>query len=387
MKIGFLLNHYDLHQVPHVVPYAFELSRQYQDSDVVIFGSTQGELDFAQDIGSGYRNHRCVFEKLQVPFFLEVIDPLLSKWIFLRKPVALRVNADRLSQFDALVAPEMTTLQLRKLQGFTQVKFIRVVHGAGDNRLGGGSFDPRIGHFDLTLLPGRKYVEGLKEAGHLPHDRWAISGYPKFEAIDGLGIQKRKLFDNDKLTVLYNPHHAPHLSSWEKMGRNVLDLFYGHKQYNLIFAPHVLLFRRSWKKGSHFPKKYKSDNGVLIDLSSRASVDMTYLKAADIYLGDVSSQVYEFLAEPRPCVFLNTHEVNQHENPSYYHWNFGSVIDQVSQLEETLEKAFDSHAQYEDVQRRAFAYTFEFGNTSVAERGAHIIAEYLKTGQVDVKWQ
>ena len=50
-------------------------------------------------------------------------------------------------------------------------------------------------------------------------------------------------------------------------------------------------------------------------------------------------------------------------------------------------KALDSHAQFEDVQRRAFAYTFEFGKTSVAERGAHIIAEYLKTGRVDVKWQ
>ena len=136
MKIGFLLNHYDLHQVPHVVPYAFELSRQYQDSDVVIFGSTQGELDFAQDIGSGYRNHRCVFEKLRVPFFLEVFDPLLSKWVFLRKPVALRTNANRLSQFDALVVPEMTSLQLRKLPSFKKVKFIYVVHGAGDNRLG-----------------------------------------------------------------------------------------------------------------------------------------------------------------------------------------------------------------------------------------------------------
>lgn len=387
MKIGFLLNHYDLHQVPHVVPYAFELSRHYPDSEVVIFGSTQGELDFAQEIGAGYQNHRCVFQKLTIPRFLEVIDPILSKWVFLRKPVALRMNAHRLSQVDALVVPEMTSLQLRKLPSFKTVKFIRVVHGAGDNRLGGGSFDTRMGHFDLALLPGRKYVDGLKEAGHLTHDRWAISGYPKFEAINALGIKKHKFFDNDKLTVLFNPHHAPHLSSWKKMGREVLDLFYGHRKYNLIFAPHVLLFKRSWKKGAHLPQKYKSENGFLIDLSSRASVDMTYLKSADMYLGDVSSQIYEFLSEPRPCVFLNAHGVNQYNNPSYYHWNFGPVVDHVAHLEETLEKAFETHAQYVDIQRRAFAYTFEFGNPSVAERGAHIIAEYLKTGRVAVKWQ
>jgi hypothetical protein len=27
MQSGFLLNHNELHQVPHIVPYAFELSR------------------------------------------------------------------------------------------------------------------------------------------------------------------------------------------------------------------------------------------------------------------------------------------------------------------------------------------------------------------------
>ena len=32
---------------------------------------------------------------------------------------------------------------------------------------------------------------------------------------------------------------------------------------------------------------------------------MAYTQRADIYLGDVSSQVYEFLLNPRPCVFLN----------------------------------------------------------------------------------
>lgn len=29
---------------------------------------------------------------------------------------------------------------------------------------------------------------------------------------------------------------------------------------------------------------------------------MTYTPAADIYLGDVSSQSYEFLLDPRPCL-------------------------------------------------------------------------------------
>ena len=37
---------------------------------------------------------------------------------------------------------------------------------------------------------------------------------------------------------------------------------------------------------------------------------MTYTKQADIYLGDVSSQVYEFMLKPRPCIFFNPENIN-----------------------------------------------------------------------------
>ena len=42
MRVGFLFNHYAVHQVPHAAPYAFELSRNYPDIDVVIAQLTQG---------------------------------------------------------------------------------------------------------------------------------------------------------------------------------------------------------------------------------------------------------------------------------------------------------------------------------------------------------
>ncbi len=47
---------------------------------------------------------------------------------------------------------------------------------------------------------------------------------------------------------------------------------------------------------------------------------MSYTTAADIYLGDVSSQVYEFLYEPRPCLFLNSHEFAWKSDPNFAHW-------------------------------------------------------------------
>lgn len=386
MKVGFILNHYDLHQVPHIVPYAFELSRCFGHIETVVFGSTEDELGFAEEIGQGYQGHRCSFQPLRVPSFIKILDPLLSKAIFARKSVVLKANADLLRQCDALIVPEMTSLGLRTLPGFENVKLIRTGHGAGDNRQV-GAFNNRIDKFDLVLLPGRKYVDGLREVGYLSAGHWAISGYPKFEAIDRLGIGKRTFFDNDKPTVIYNPHHPPRLSSWKHMGRHILDFFYGNADYNLIFAPHVILFKRPWGRGVRLPKKYTSNNGVLIDTSSRNSVDMTYIKSADIYLGDTSSQIYEFLYQPRPCVFLNAHNVVWRNNPEYRHWGFGPVIDDIADLQAALEEATKSHAQYEDIQRRAFAYTFETGNQPAAVRGAHIIADYLRTGRIDAKWQ
>jgi len=106
---------------------------------------------------------------------------------------------------------------------------------------------------------------------------------------------------------------------------------------------------------------------------------MTYMLAADIYLGDVSSQVYEFLLEPRPCIFLNGHNVTWQDNPYYYHWTLGQVVDDVQAgLRQALDKAFTSHPQFLSQQREAFAYTFRMeSDRTAAQRGADVIARFL----------
>lgn len=379
MNVAFLLNHYDIHQVPHIVPYAFELTRRHRDLDAVILAATEDELAFARQIGEGYPGHRTGFERLRIPLMASALDLLLSKFVFVRKSVLLAANKDRLRQFDALVSPEMTSLSLRAKPGFEAVKMIFSGHGSGDNRLY-GSFDRRIGMFDLALLPGRKHAELLKEDGHLPPDRYAITGYPKFEAADHLGVKRRAFFDNARPAVVYNPHHNVALSSWPRMGIEVLDFFYASPDYNLIFAPHVLLFKRSWGSGASLPEAYRDTDNVRLDPSSRYSSDMTYLRSADIYLGDVSSQVYEFVEQPRPCVFLNGHGLDP-ADPSYAHWSFGPVIDDVDRLGEALDDAKRNHAAYAPAQRERFAYTFMTGEVPASIRGADIIAEFLATGE------
>ena len=381
MHIGFLLNHNNTHQVPHIVPFAFALSRVAPGVQVTVFSSSAEEENFARQIGLAYPGHRVGFERLHIPLWAKIADPLARSFVFLRKQVALTANLQRLAALDAVVTPEMTSLHLKSLPAFAKTKLIFTGHGAGDNRLG-GSFDPRIGQFDLALMPGRKYAQGLLDVGYLAADRYGISGYPKLEAMARAGGQRRSFFKNDRPTVLYSPHHARALTSWHKAGADILDYFYSQREFNLIFAPHVLLFQRAWTKGARLPARFKSTGHVLIDTGSPLSVDMTYLKSADLFLGDVTSQFYEFLEQPRPAIFFDAHDTDWQDDPSYGHWHLGQVIRDVAKLPLALAQATQDFATKRAAQVAAFENTFAQATEPASVRGAEIIHAFLTTGTV-----
>ncbi len=381
LRVGFLFNHYFTHQVPHAAPYAFELSRHHQDIEVIVACSSRQEMDIVETIGALYPGHRCKFRMLMVPRYCRVIDPIVSRWVFIRKWVILQHNLHFFRGLDALVSPERGCVALRKKYGLKDLIMIHTRHGAGDRE---GGFDNRSLAFDFTLLPGQKYVDRLNALGFLPEGRFAVSGSPKFEVIRGLKRKIPRLFNNDNTIVVYNPHFDQSVSSWRPMGLQVLEYFFNNREVNLVFAPHVVLFKRSKRHGAFLPRKYHLAPNIHIDTGSSASIDMTYMLAADIYLGDVSSQTYEFLLDPRPCIFLNGHKVAWQDDPSYYHWNLGPVVENIeSELMQALKQAFTSHHQYLKRQREAFAYTFySLPETTAAERGAKAIADFLhlKTG-------
>ncbi len=376
LRVGFLFNHYFPHQVPHAAPFAFELSRLYPNFRVVIACSTREEMALVEEIATLYPGHRCTFKMLTIPWIYWAIDPLVSKWTFLRKLAVLRHHLDFFRGLDALVAPERHCMKLRTRFGLKDLVMIHTRHGAGDRQ---GGFDDRSGAFDLTLLPGQKYVDRLSELGYLSEGAYAVVGWTKFEVIRGLQREIPRFFPDDKPVVVYNPHFDQKVSSWKPMGVKVLEFFRRNPDYNLIFAPHVVLFARKLRHRAFLPRRYRSVPNIHVDTGSRASVDMTYMRAADIYLGDVSSQVYEFLVKPRPCIFLNGHGVEWEENPYYFHWRLGQVVDDVETgLGPALEKAFSTHPDYLERQREAFNYTYYNDPTeTVARRGARAIAEFL----------
>ena len=376
MRVGFLFNHYAVHQVPHAVPYAFELSRRHPAFEVTIAASTDAELESAARIGALYPGQRCILRRLRTAWWYAPLDPFVSRFAFARKD---RILADNLAFFaglDALVAPERHCRRLRTRHRLERLKLIHTRHGAGDRE---GTSDATMALFDLVLLPGRKYAERFVGLGYLRPDQYAITGWPKFEAVRALAPSPRRLFDNDNPIVVYNPHFDQRVGSWARMGRAVLDFFVAHPEYNLIFAPHVVLFKRRWRHRAALPDRYRHAPNILVDTDSPALSDMTYLDAADVYLGDVSSQVYEFLIRPRPCVFLDAHGVEWENDPHYAHWRFGPVVSDVARdLGPTLADAIANHARFVPAQQAGFDRTFHQDPASTAaERGADAIAAFL----------
>src|SRR3546814_3460334 len=83
---------------------------------------------------------------------------------------------------------------------------------------------------------------------------------------------------------------------------------------------------------------------IRIDMGSRHSIDMSYTMSADVYLGDVSSQVYEYLLHPRPCIFLNLDRRDWRGDEAFSHWRLGQVIEDMGTLPQALDCAADLQA-------------------------------------------
>jgi hypothetical protein len=116
---------------------------------------------------------------------------------------------------------------------------------------------------------------------------------------------------------------------------------------------------------------------MLIDTGSPRSVDMTYTLAGDIYLGDVSSQIYEWIIRPRPAIFLNSHAANWAEDPNYAHWHLGPVLDDLKALPKALATVSATQDRFREVQESARAANFAQSDRSASQRCALELSQIL----------
>ncbi|RVT89218.1 hypothetical protein [Sphingomonas crocodyli] len=357
------------HQLLHGMATAVRLARM-PGHDVYVVSPAQGHIDYAQELAGKLGGAPITF--VHARSGLLAAGMKRSGKVIPPKLMSLAVLARWLNRFDAIALPERTSTLLLKM-GVTHPRFIHLDHGAGDRAAG---FDKRIRLFDFVLMAGAKHRERLMAERLIAPQRHAVVGYPKFEAADAIRDPNWRPFANDLPTVLYNPHFST-LGSWRPCVEQVLEAFAAQDRYNLILAPHVRLLdgKEAQTRWAPLLDRFEGHPRIHIDRGSDRAIDMTHTTIADLYLGDVSSQVYEYLRTPRPCLFLNPHHVDWAGDENYGHWHYGEVLDGAGDIIAAVDRAFAEHGRYRPVQERGMAHTFLPGGG--AETAAAAIAGYM----------
>jgi len=381
VRIGFLFNHDQIHQVAHSLPIALALAEGGFDGQLLVATTNSRLSTEVRRILDAAGETRIQHFELMPSSLTKGVDAVLGKVVPTAKLLIYRDNLDFFRSLDMLVVAEKTSLVLKTRYGLNHLAIVHTRHGAGDRAIG---FDPASARFDHVLCSGQKIRSRLiSEAGVAP-ERISVVGYPKFDLVRD--SPRHCFLPTRQKSVLYNPHVSPHLSSWYLHGHAVFETFLDNERYGLIFAPHVMLFERPYvvtidklalDRAGEIPQRFLRGDNIKIDLGSRSGTDMTYTLSADVYLGDASSQVYEFLLRPRPCVFLNSHGHEWRGNPSFAHWQLGEVITHPDQLPEALDRAEELHEDtYKPVQERLFSESFDLTNTPSSTRAAEAIVAF-----------
>lgn len=351
-----------------------EAARRHTGVSVHVACATEEHLSYAKFLASFYPDSNVQFELLNLPRMIRRQVERHGHTV-VSKIASLFYNKNYFSTFQGIVVPERTSLYLRKF-GIRTPRMIWTRHGAGDRAVG---FARDVRLFDYVLMAGRKLEQRLLADGSIRPGHYKTGVYAKFDMVRRLQPTRSRLFANDRPTVLYNPHFSRGLSSWPRFGLNVLDHFARQDRYNLVFAPHYRLFDTHRKEVEQLKRAYGHHEHMLIDTGSTRSVDMTYTMGSDLYLGDVSSQVAEFLIRPRPCVFLNAHDVTWENDPNYRFWNLGEVEQNTDSIGNAIDRAFETHDGYINLQREYIRDTFDLnGDTPTAPVGADAIVDYLR---------
>lgn len=327
---------------------------------------------------------RVNWQELVLPALLRGATGLFDKLLPASRLARLRVHHELLAGSDAVISTERTCLRVKDRIGVAPSPlFIRVPHGTGDRSV---TFHPDHRRFDLSLVAGPKMAAQLAANGVDPAKIQA-TGYSKFERIDL--TSRPDFFGNGRPTFVYNPHFDPHLSSWYDGGPDLLRWFASGRgqAFNLIFAPHVMLFRKSVhvspeyrvaKKRPDVPVEALDAANILVDVDGPRLFDMSYMLGSDGYIGDASSQLYEFLIHPRTVLLLDPNNALRNEGEDTLPFlRMGPVANSVENITTLIEQSEEIGERYRRDQQELIAQTFALSDTPPSQRSANAIAQAI----------
>lgn len=354
-----------IHQVLHAAPAAAELSCNPRFAVTCYYAGD----DCAHMLGRVASVWPGVRWKCTPLYWPRLLNFLPSKY---RKIFYLLLNFRKFSRAAAVITTERTSTLLKRL-GVRCM--IHLPHGTGDGARG---FEARLRRFDLVIVAGEKDAARMQAEGVVAPERCRVCGSVKLGAVARLAVNSPPLFENKRPVVLYNPHFNFRLSSWALWGEEIVRAFAGQDEYNLVLAPHIRMASKLPHDTLAAAQALAIPGRILVDVGSMRSCDMSYTLGADIYIGDVSSQIYEFLSRPRPCVFLNAHGVSWRSNPDYACWHFGEVVDRPEDVLAAVCRATERHAAFLPLQQSVLHGAFTGAVGDAPRKAARAIAEFLE---------
>lgn len=380
-RVLFLFNHDAPHQVAHLAGTAASFASTYPQMRTVIAHAGTRIRQAVEQFVPPDAAERIEWAELRLPPIAAAATGILDRVLPASRLYRLRAHLSLFASVDAVVSTERTCLRLKRhLPPGRMPAFVRMPHGAGDRSV---TYHPDYRRFDLVLASGRKTFNELVRR-EVAAERIRIVGYPKFDTIDVSA--KPRFFADERPVVVYNPHFDPHLSSWYDHGPDLLRWFAGGagQRFSLIFAPHVMLFRKKLHISPEYrvarvrpdiPAEVRSASNILIDTDSPRLFDMSYMLAADAYIGDVSSQIYEFLARPRAAFFLAGRGGADEEGHLFR--QAGPVFEGLDDLTRALSDWRQIGAAHRKAQEDLFDETFSRDGQPANLRAAQAIADFV----------
>lgn len=369
------------HQFAHFLPVAFELAESH-GCRVLVFTPSHGDAHKIAELAESLGRPVPDMVIMKLPRRTNAMVPDAA-----RKLAMLLTYASRIRDCDAILCAERTSTILKRLPGRCPPLF-HIPHGAGDRAVG---FENRFEFFDKVFVSGAKDRDRLLLQGCVAPEDCVVGGSVKLGTMIQLGLGRPPLFANDRPVILYNPHFDRRMGTGETMARRLVETVCAGGKYNLVIAPHVRMARGWSDRRKARWQALEVPERVIVDLGSDRSSDMSYTLAADLYVGDVSSQVYEYLVRPRPCLFVNGHGADWQDNPDYAMWRFGTVIEPDEDLPRAIELAFESWPFFRKAQRQRTMAAFDgidwdasgeirMDGPDPAARIAEIIAQDVRRG-------
>lgn len=356
-----------VHQVLHLAPVAAEVSRMRADLRVACLCGDSASLAAVIEVRERMDAPRLLATLVEPPWPSRLLTTMLGRRTAAKGPLLATIRL-RMRGMRAIVVPERTSAALRWM-GWRGL-LIHFRHGAGDRA---PASESRLSAFDLIVVPGAKDVARAVSVRGVDPARLKTCGYVKLDYLEAFAAPAAPLFDDGRPVVVYNPHFDPALSSWP-IAHEVIAQFARQDRYNLVFAPHVRAMedlsddaRRAWEALA-IPGR------IIVDLASPRLFDMTYLRAADVYLGDMSSQLYEFLSTPRPVAFVDAHDVRWQDDPRYAGWHLGEVARGWAGVTDAIDRAIAGHPAKAAAQAEAAAFALGTRQGAIA-RGAAIVID------------